>query len=141
MYIILWTRFWIYIYFVFILHLWSQCLSFGGFLIDLLCELIDWSQCDLDALYTLDEVSSSYLIYVLFILFIYLFALCYICFCLFILLISLFVVAVVAYSFFNSFYCSCSGFLCILLSCRLSVLCCLYCHCVLEPYHPFDILL
>ena len=47
--------------------------SFGGFSIDLLCELIDWSLNDLDALI---EVYSSYLIYVLFIPFIYLFALC-----------------------------------------------------------------
>ena len=83
--------------------------SFGGFLIDLLCELIDWSLNDLDALI---EVYSSYLIYVLFILFIYLFALCYICFYLLVLLILLFVVVdvVVVYLFFNSFYCSCSGF-------------------------------
>ena len=83
--------------------------SLGGFSIDLLCKLIHWSLCDLDALI---EVYSSYLLYVLFILFIYLFALCYICFCLLILLILLFVVVdvVVASSFFNSFYCSSSGF-------------------------------
>ena len=82
--------------------------SFGGFSIDLLCELTDWSLNNLDALI---KVYSSYLIYVLFILFICLFALCYICFCLLILLILLFVVVVVVYLFFNSFYCSCcSGF-------------------------------
>ena len=83
--------------------------SFGGFSIDLPCELFDWFLNDLDALI---EVYSSYLIYILFILFIYLFALCYICFCLLILLILLFVVVdvVVVYSFFNSFYCICFGF-------------------------------
>ena len=106
--------------------------SFGGFSIDLLYELFDWFLNDLDALI---EVYSSYLIYILFILFIYLFALCYIYFCLLILLILLFVVVdvVVIYSFFNSSYCSCFGFLYILLFCRLSVLCCLCWHCVLEP--------
>ena len=83
--------------------------SLVGFSIDLLCELIDWSLCALDALI---EVYRSDLIYVQVILFIYLFALCHICFCLLILLILLFVFVdfVVAYLFFNSFHCSCSGF-------------------------------
>ena len=54
---------------------------------------------------------SSYLIYVVFILSIYLFVLCHLYFCLLTLPIVLFVVVdvVVAYSFFNLFYCSCSG--------------------------------
>ena len=58
--------------------------SFGGYSIDLLCELIDWSVNYLDALI---KVYSSYLIYALFIFFIYLFVLCYICICLLIILI------------------------------------------------------
>ena len=79
--------------------------------------------------------------YVLFILFIYLIALCYICFCLLILLISLFAVVdvVVVYSFFSSFYCSCSGFsiyFTFLLVISTLLLCC---HCVLEPCCPFAI--
>ena len=43
------------------------------------------------------------------------------------------------YSLFNSFHCSCSDFLCILLFCQLLVLCCLCCHCVLETCCPFAI--
>ena len=99
----------LYLFCLYISPVITVSASFGGFSVDLLCELIDWSLCYLD---TLIEVYSSYLIYVLFILFIYLFALCYICFCLLILLILLFVVVdiVVSYSFFNSFHCSCSGF-------------------------------
>ena len=59
-----------------------------------------------------------------------------------ILFILLFVVdgVVVVYSFFNSFYCSCSGFSMYFTFFRLSVLCCLCCHCVLEPYNPFSII-
>ena len=84
--------------------------SFGGFSTGFLCELIDWSLNDLDALI---EVYNSYPIYLLlFTLFIYLFALCYIYFCLLTLLVLLFAVVdvVVVYSFLTSFYCCCSGF-------------------------------
>ena len=89
------------------------------------------------------KVYSSYLIYVLFILFTYLFALCYLYFCLFMLSILLFVVVdvVVTNSFFNSFHCSCSGSsVYFTFFCRLSVLCCLCCHCLLELYFSFSII-
>ena len=46
-------------------------------------------------------------------------------------------VVAVAYSVFNSFHCSCSGFSTYFTFCRLSVLCCLCCHRVLEPCFPF----
>ena len=98
----------LYLFCLYITPVITVSASFGGFLINVLCELIDWSLCDL---VTLIEVYGPYLIYVcLFILFIYLFALCYIYFCLLILSVLFFVVVVVAYSFFNSFHCSCSGF-------------------------------
>ena len=111
----------LYLFCLYITPVITVSASFGSFSFDLLCELIDWSLCDLDALI---EVHSFYLIYVLFVLFIYLFALCYICFCLLILLILLFVVVdvVVAYSFFNSFDYSCCSLLFMLPLCIIRTL-------------------
>ena len=100
----------LYLYIISIYIYITVSASFGGFSTGLLCELIDWSLNDLDALI---EVYNSYPIYLLlFTLFIYLFALCYIYFCLLILLVLLFAVVdvVVVYSFLTSFYCCCSGF-------------------------------
>ena len=120
----LWTQFEFTLFCLCITPVITVSTSFVGFSIDLLCELIDWSLNDLDALI---EVYSSYLIYVLFIdiiNFIFpllLMLLLFICF----LIHSILVVLV---------------FLCILLFCWLSVLCCLCCHCVLEPYNPFAII-
>ena len=101
---------------------------------------INYDLCDLDALI---EVCISYLTYVLHILFIYLLALCCLCICLLILLTFSFVVVdlVVACSLFLiDFIVVFLVVLYILLFCRLSVLNCLCCHCLFEPYYSFSII-
>ena len=132
-------RLWFYIYFVFILHLWSQCphhleailsISNSNQLIGLSMILTLWSRCIVfSLLYVLFILFICFMLSLLLSIGIFNFIVCCCWFCFF------------YYSFFNLFYCRCSGSsMYFTFFCRLPELCCLCCQCLLEPYYSFAVI-